>query len=129
MCEPRALDEDSMKVKVERITKHDFLGVAVVHMMTEATKNTEDFCKKFNVVAGANSEVDLVLTVNGVEVNFEHFMKQLERQHNTMVEESAKEQLKEKTFNMLDRLNTILKQAEEAVTEEIETTFPGRKVW
>lgn len=118
-----------MKVKVERLVTHDFLAIAVMHMMTEATPKTEDFCKKFNVVAGANSDVDLVLTVNGVEVNLEHFMKELERQHNTMLEDRAKELLKDKTFNMIDRLTEILKQAEEAVTEEIETTFPGRKVW
>lgn len=117
-----------MKIKIEDVIKHNFLGIAVMHIMTEHARE-KDFCKVFNVVPGANSDVEVKMTINGVEVDFGHFIKELERQHNDLVERDAKEAMRARVSMMLDRLNEIIGQAEQNIIDEIEETFPGKKVW
>ncbi len=113
-----------MKVNVKRLTENDFLAIAVMHMMTEETRNTNDFLEKFKIVPGADSPVDLRLTINGVEVDFGHFMNELERQHETMLKHCAREFLKD---NGLDSLYETLEALKRNIDEKIEDVFPGFK--
>jgi hypothetical protein len=111
-----------MKFKVEDLTKHNFLAIAVMHLMTEETPKTEDFCQKFNIVPGGNSDVDVDIKINGVPVNFQRFMDELERQHDDMLQRQAHALLKE---NGVSKLQDIISDLEKNIERKIEEVFPG----
>lgn len=122
MCGVRRCEGLRVKFKVEDLVKHDFLSIAVIHIMTEETRNTNDFCEKFNLVPGGNSEVEIDIKINGVPVNFKHFMDELERQHGEMLERQAQDLLKEKGIG---KLHDIISDLEKNIERKIEEVFPG----
>jgi hypothetical protein len=111
-----------VKFKVEDLTKHNFLAIAVIHIMTEETRNTNDFIERFKLVPGGNSDVEIDIKINGVEVNFQHFMNELERQHSDMLTKRAHELLKE---NGVSKLQDIISDLEKNIESKIEEVFPG----
>jgi len=111
-----------MKIKVEDLCKNSFLAIAVMHVMTEETPKSEDFCKKFNVVPGANSDVEVEIKINGVAVDFKHFMDELERQHDRMLQDKAHELLRE---NGVSKLHDVISDLEKNIERKIEEVFPG----
>lgn len=106
-----------------------WLTILVMHLMTEHTQNAEKWNEVFGIKLAPgkveNDEVELKITINGVEVKFESFIKHLEETHNQMLEETAKELTTRRCQNLL----SIIAEAERLINDEIEQDFPGRKVW
>lgn len=119
-----------MKISSKVLTRHDFLGIAVWGMMCERGNNKADeIAKLFGITPGVEYEVDLKLTCNGVDLDFKHFVDSLKRQYNDMIERDAKEQIRAQVSTMLDRLAEIIGDAEKLAIQEVEETFPGKKVF
>lgn len=119
-----------MKVNIVDLCHgNSWLGIMVIHLMTEHTTNAENWEKVFKLEPrrpeGVTQTVDLKMTINGVEVKFEHFIKELERQHNDMLEKAAKEMLPKRS----EKLMALIEEAGRLIDDEIEMSFPGRKVW
>lgn len=121
-----------MRVKIvdDLCRGQSWLGVMIIHLMTEHCRNAENWEKVFklepsNPTTGVVQTVDLKVTINGVEVKFENFVKELERQHNDMLEKAAKELLPARSQKLMD----MIEEAGRLIDHEIETTFPGRKAW
>lgn len=111
-----------MKFRIEDLTKHTFLSIAVIHIMTEETREAKDFVERFKLVPGSNSDVEIDIKINGVPVNFQHFMNELERQHNDMLQQQAHALLKE---NGISKLQDIISDLEKNIERKIEEVFPG----
>lgn len=120
-----------MKISSKSIMRNnDFLSVAVWGMMCARGGNkAEEIAKLFGITPGEEYEVDLKLTANGVELDFKEFMNTLKHQHNDMIERDAKDQIRARVSMMLDHLNEIVQEAERLALEEVEETFPGKKVF
>jgi hypothetical protein len=125
-----------MKIKLrEMLTgpeRDSWLSHLVMHIMTEHTKNAEDWCKTFGlkpIVEGQPEQhVDLKITINGVECKFEYFVKLLEQQHDDMLERRTNEKLR----NLgLGELHQIVADLEKNIEKKIEEVFPGfrRSEW
>ncbi len=106
----------------------DWLPILVMHLMTEHTKNSDDWFKVFGIKPLAELDeqtLDLRVTVNGVEVKFESFVKELQRQYCNMLEGQAKEMMTARC----NKLAELVEEAGRLINDEIEAEFPGRKVW
>lgn len=121
-----------MKVNLVDLCRGDrnWLGIMIISLMTEHCKNAEKWDETFKLEPrrpdeGVTQTVDLKVTINGVEVKFEHFVKELERQHNVMLEEAAKELLPKRS----EKLLALIEEAGRLIDDEIEASFPGRKAW
>ena len=123
-----------MKINlVEHNTDHKlrntWLTILVMQLMTEHTSNAEKWNEVFGIKLAPgkvdNDVVELKITINGVEVKFEKFIKHLEETHNQMLEETAKELVTKRCQKLL----SIVEEAERLINDEIEQDFPGRKVW
>lgn len=123
-----------MKINlVEHNTDHKlrntWLTILVMQLMTEHTSNAEKWNEVFGIKLAPgkvdNDVVELKITINGVEVKFEKFIKHLEETHNQMLEETAKELVTKRCQKLL----SIVEEAERLINNEIEQDFPGRKVW
>jgi hypothetical protein len=122
-----------MKIKlVEQVTginHNTWLTILVMHLMTEHTSNAEKWNKVFGIKIEpgqpGEDEVDLKITINGVEVRFESFIKHLEETHGEMLEEAAKELISKRCQNLLN----VVQDAERLLSDEIDKDFPGRTVW
>jgi hypothetical protein len=117
-----------VKIGFRRLTKRDFFAIIITNVMFKHLKKGDDFCKLYNIIPGANSEVELKLIINGVEVDFQHFVDELEYQHNTLMKENVKRYQGEMIRFLLDHFNKIMKQAEDSINREIEFNFSDRKV-
>ncbi len=111
-----------MKIKTEDVTRNDWLSIMVMHLMTEHAKTTEDFMKVFKIEPGMNSDIDLQIRINGVEVDFGLFMKELQRQHEEMLTKRAHELLRERGLN---GIHDIISDLEKNIEDKIEEVFPG----
>ena len=119
-----------MKVNIVDLCRgNSWLGIMVISLMTEHCRNAENWEKVFKLEPrrpeGVTQTVDLKITINGVEVKFENFIKELEKQHNEMLEKAAKELLPARS----QKLMNMIEEAASLIDHEIETTFPGRKAW
>lgn len=123
-----------MKINlIEHNTDHKlrntWLTILVMQLMTEHTSNAEKWNEVFGIKLAPgkvdNDVVELKITINGVEVKFEKFIKHLEETHNQMLEETAKELVTKRCQKLL----SVVEEAERLINDEIEQDFPGRKVW
>lgn len=116
-----------MKISVEDCTRDRWLSIMVMHLMTMHARGGDEFLKTFNITPGdlRPDAVDLRVTINGVEVEFENFVKELELQHNSMLEATAKSLFSRRSL----RLFELIDEMEQLVNTEIEESFPGKKVW
>jgi hypothetical protein len=99
----------------------------LLHVMSEKTKNDlpDGFEKTFDLKNSRNEEGDLVLEVevkvNGVDVPFDSFIKHIEKQFGKMVEERAKELMKEHMSPVHDALHEL----EHEIKCKTRHLFPG----
>lgn len=111
-----------MKIKVADIVKEDWLSKVAIILMTDQAKSSgSDFLKMFNVEPGMNSDVELKVSINGVEVEFSNFMKVLEEQHEQMLIDKANELIKERGVS---KLHDLIDSLEVSMQEKIEQLFP-----
>lgn len=102
-----------MKINLVKLAgERSWLSQFIYHVMTEHTVNANNWKKVFKIENVATSEVEVKVTVNGVDVPFESFIQQLEEQHNEMLTAQAKK-LIEKNFNSL--IEKLQKMQEDAV--------------
>ncbi len=83
----------------------NWLSVFILGVMTDNTKEGEDFLGKFKIEHGkGDRKVDVRLTVNGVEVDFAGFLKRLETSYDEHVARRAIQILEEKCGVVTDVL-------------------------
>lgn len=98
----------------------------LLHVMSEKTKSApKEFESIFNLAKSRNEDGDLILEVevkiNGVDVPFDSFIKHLETQFGEIVDEHAKELVKER----LNNVNDALYELQRAIEGKTDDLFPG----
>lgn len=81
-----------MKVNLRELIDHhmrSWISVFVYQLMSEHTENADDWKQVFGM--NDQTEVEICVTVGGVEVPFDSFIKMLEEQHDKLLAEKAKE--------------------------------------
>lgn len=73
------------------------------------------------------SEVELKVTFNGVEVPFESFVQRLEEQHNRMLEEKAKEMMDNKMGEIMSSMEHLKVVMDDAVQFAEEETYGTKR--
>ena len=68
--------------------------------------------------------IDMVFTMNGIEVNIEEWFEDLENQWNSQVKQEAKEMMNNLIPNKIYALNEVLQNIEWKIEEEIKKVFP-----
>jgi DNA polymerase elongation subunit (family B) len=111
-----------MKITFEEITRRDsWTGWAILHSMI----GKED--ELFNQVRPVNEEksFDVVMTINGIEVDFSTVMSRMQEQYEHCVGNKAKEIVQETFGDMLGNLSTLINDAKRECVSEIHKKFPG----
>lgn len=115
----------SEKITIEEAVGRTFLG----HCLMEALAKIKDktVIEKIGLVSGKNKELDVSLTINGVEVKFSEFMNTLQEQHERMLEEKAQEMMKDRFAGFSETLGEM----EHKVKEMFYQSFPNARedVW
>ena len=83
----------------------------IYNVMTEHTRNASNWEEVFKFDPN-NPEVEIAITVNGVEVPFEHFIKELEIQHTSMLAEEAKKMIDANFGTMIETLQKMSDDAQ-----------------
>lgn len=108
------------KFTIDQVTGHNTLSVFLMSVMTDSTKRGEDFLAKFQIEHGREPrELDVRLTVNGVEVDFEQFIKRLERDYDEYVKRDAKKLLSEKCETIENVLYQLTEHVKRVGTEAL----------
>lgn len=80
----------------------------LLETMTTHTANPEKWKDSFGIdMSKRPLVVDVVVTINGVEIDFNKWMELAETSYSRMVNEHAKELVAEKTGEMMQKLNRL----------------------
>lgn len=101
-----------MKIKVYNIAAKN--GLLYHFVLSAITLKGPDFVKE---VSDAK-EVDIVITINGTEVDFEKVLEQWDAQMDRIVLEKAKELMNEKMDGIIDYLNDFQQELDNKIDEE-----------
>jgi DNA polymerase elongation subunit (family B) len=111
-----------MKITFSEITRRDsWTGWAILHAMIG--KETEIF----NEVRPVNEEksFDVVMTINGVEVDFSTVMNRLQEQYDNCVGNKAREIVKDTFGEMMTNLSSLIDTTKRECIAEIHKKYPG----
>lgn len=106
----------SEKVSIkEMIDWKNIVGHCVLNAISyspelkEATKDIRDA-----------QEVEVVLTINGIEVSLRNFLNRFEEEHDRMLMQQCKELMDQK----FSGINNMMHQAEQAMKDHFQRAFP-----
>lgn len=97
------------KFKIEEVTRHnDWVSVFLIGVMTDSTEGGDDFLAKFKIEHGRpDRDLDVRVTVNGVDVDFRGFLKRLESSYEEHVARRAIELLEERCGSVTEALHKL----------------------
>jgi Mg2+ and Co2+ transporter CorA len=114
-------------MKKERVYMNDVLGNTFVsHIIMESLGNKADEIAKslkggkYNRVTGKDTRYMTVeLKINGIAVNFKAFAKQLEIQHNRMIQKEAQGLILNRIGEFNDKMLSLEKTLEKSILKTI----------
>lgn len=93
----------------------------LLSIMTDHTPNCNDWQKALGVdIKNPPITLDVKITVNGVEMPFDHWMKRLEERHYENVKREAKKLIDEKLDVVQDKLYKLGLELDEVISQTCE---------
>ena len=98
--------------------KRDFREWAMIHLISKF-KLLED-----GTVKPSPAPIDVVLTINGKEVDFLSVVDEIEKQHERLVEEHVKQLMDEKFNDMFEPIQESMEDLKRAFDKKCREVFP-----
>jgi len=99
--------------------KNTFFAHVVLETINKEVFNSKQFKE--------DNEIDIILTMNGIECDFKKFTDVIESQLDTMIEKRANrmlhEKFDEKLFNTLDEISDVAEDLKERMADKIDKEF------
>jgi hypothetical protein len=107
-----------MKISLVKLER-GWLSCFMYEVMGKVAANANDWKKIFGMNAEDPTEVDVCVTVNGVQVPFESFIDLLEKSHDTMLENKAKDLIEKSFGNVIDTLTEMQEHAKNKLESDV----------
>ena len=109
----------------EIVDRNSWTGWAILHLMSNYKKEMMDVPEWAESFNPENKEVDVVMTINGVEVNFDDLMKRFGATYDEHIATEARKIVQEQFGNMLTNLSSLIDATKMECVNEIHKKYPG----
>lgn len=106
-----------MKFNWHELDRESFLSWMVVHLI--AGRSNEKLFTELSVSTNGFTEVDMHISINGVELDVKRFADSVRRNMEYMAEQAAKDTLAE--YGELNTFREILDEFQDSVAEKLRT--------
>lgn len=99
--------------------RNSWLTIFIIHVMTEHTSNGNKWNEVFKLTGGNYQDAEVQVLINGVEVDFKHFIDELEKQHDRMLGDKAKELIEQHFGDLIHKLEQMQNYAELKLSDDV----------